>query len=120
MTSRALKRRIGVQANGFRTPGGFADGLSGREDVQQMLLDLGFKWASAKYPAFEGMRDLHGTRESPSEEVYGNIVAAQARAQPFVYPSGLIEIPMSPISDLVRSAWVAGNSRISSRRSSWP
>ena len=28
------------------------------------------------------------------------IVAAQQQAQPFVYPSGLIEVPMSPISDV--------------------
>ncbi len=100
MTSRALKQRVGVKAEGFRTPGGFSDGLAGREDVQQMLLELGFKWCSAKYPKFDGMRDLHGTNESPSEEVYQNIVAAQVRAQPFAYPSGLIDIPMSPISDL--------------------
>jgi peptidoglycan/xylan/chitin deacetylase (PgdA/CDA1 family) len=100
MTSRALQQRVGVKDEGFRTPGGFPEGLAGREDVQQMLLDLGFKWCSAKYPKFEGMRDLHGTNESPSEEVYRNIVAAQVRAQPFAYPSGLIDIPMSPISDL--------------------
>ena len=28
------------------------------------------------------------------------ILAAQEKAQPFVYPSGLVEIPMSPISDI--------------------
>jgi hypothetical protein len=28
------------------------------------------------------------------------ILAAQDEAQPFVYPSGLIELPMSPISDV--------------------
>ena len=29
-----------------------------------------------------------------------SIVQAQRHAQPFVYPSGLVEIPMSPISDI--------------------
>lgn len=100
MTSRALKQRVGVDVKGFRTPGGFPNGLGDRPDVQQLLLDLGFTWASAKYPAFEGVRDLNGTSDWPSDEVYRNIVAAQVRAQPFVYPSGLIDIPMSPISDL--------------------
>ena len=38
--------------------------------------------------------------QEPSPEVYADIVRAQADAQPFVYPSGLIEIPMSPISDV--------------------
>jgi hypothetical protein len=32
--------------------------------------------------------------------VLDGIVAAQAEAQPFVYPGGLIEVPMSPISDI--------------------
>ena len=100
ITNRALEQRMKVKVNGFRTPGGFADGLSGREDIQRMLLDLGFKWVSAKYPAFEGVRELQGPTEAPSEELYRNIVAAQARAQPFVYPTGLIEVPMSPISDI--------------------
>jgi hypothetical protein len=28
------------------------------------------------------------------------IVAAQTAAQPFIYPSGLVEVPMSPVSDI--------------------
>ena len=100
ITTRALEQRIGVKPNGFRTPGGFADGLAGREDVQRMLLDLGFKWVSAKYPAFDGVRELQAANETPSDEVYRNIVAAQVRSQPFVYPTGLIDIPMNPISDI--------------------
>ena len=38
--------------------------------------------------------------QEPSPEVYADIVRAQAEAQPFVYPTGLVEIPMSPISDV--------------------
>jgi len=96
LTSTALKERIGVSAAGFRTPGGFAEGLGGRADVQQMLLDLGFTWVSSKYP-------IHPNSEpgtEPAEAVFEGIVRAQQAAQPFVYPSGLIEIPMSPISDV--------------------
>lgn len=38
--------------------------------------------------------------KEPSQQVYDSIVAAQAAAQPFVYPTGLVEVPMSPISDI--------------------
>lgn len=100
MTTAALKERIGIQPNGFRTPGGFATGLSGREDLQRMLLDLGFHWCSGKYPAHAGMEDLHGTGRKPSKAALDNILAGQAAAQPFKYPTGLVEVPMSPISDI--------------------
>lgn len=100
LTNLALKERVGVRANGFRTPGGFADGLIGRDDLQQMLIDLGFEWVSSRYPAHAGMRDLHGTSDRPSAEAYEQIVTAQQAAQPFMYPTGLLELPMSPISDI--------------------
>lgn len=101
MTNEAMKTRLGVNAAGFRTPGGFANGLAGREDLQQMLIDLGFHWVSSKYPAHAGIADLHRTGERPSSDALAAIIAAQTEAQPFVYPTGLVEIPMSPISDIV-------------------
>lgn len=100
MTSEAMRTRLGVRPNGFRTPGGFADGLAGRDDLQKMLLDLGFTWVSSRYPVHAGMEDLHGTGRRPSKEAYDNILAAQTHAQPYRYPTGLIEVPMSPISDI--------------------
>jgi hypothetical protein len=100
LTNVALKERVGVEANGFRTPGGFASGLAGREDLQLMLRELGFDWVSAKYPPHAGIEDLHGTGRRPSQAAFDNILAAQAEAQPYMYPSGLLDIPMSPISDI--------------------
>ena len=100
LASVALKQRTGVQANGFRTPGGFADGLHGREDIQLMLQGLGFDWISCRYPAHAGMESLHGSERRPSKEAFDNILAAQPKAQPFLYPTGLLDIPMSPISDI--------------------
>lgn len=99
LTSMALKERVGVEANGFRTPGGFATGLQGREDLQKMLQGLGFEWVSSLYPAHE-IVDLHGTGQSPAESTLSSIMAAQRAAQPHKYPTGLIEIPMNPISDI--------------------
>ncbi|WP_339909971.1 polysaccharide deacetylase family protein [Symmachiella dynata] len=92
----ALEDRAGIKNRGFRTPGGFSTGLSGREDLQQMLLDAGFTWVSSKYPSHDNTKPM----EQPTDEVYDSIVNAQAAAQPFVYPTGLVEIPMSPISDI--------------------
>ena len=96
MASAALKQRAGIDAAGFRTPGGFHDGLENSPDVQRMLLAQGFHWVSSKYPAHEN--ELDG--DSPSVGTLESIVAAQRQAQPFVYPSGLVEVPMSPISDV--------------------
>lgn len=101
LTNLALAERLGVQVRGFRSPGGFAEGLSGREDVQQMLLDSGFTWASCRYPSHGGVKASQTAGQAPSSEDLEAIVAAQAQAQPFVYPSGLVEVPMSPVSDVV-------------------
>jgi len=95
-TSIAMRDRAGIEPDGFRTPGGFSNGLADRPDIQKMFLDLGFDWVSAKYPSHK--RGV--PKEEPTPDVYESIVAAQKQAQPFIYPSGLIEIPMSPISDV--------------------
>ncbi len=96
MTTDAMKTRLGIEPVGFRTPGGFYDGLRSRPDVRAMLLDLGFRWVSSLYPPHESGQP----GRPPGEAVYRSIVEAQKKAQPFVYPDGLIEIPMSPISDV--------------------
>jgi peptidoglycan/xylan/chitin deacetylase (PgdA/CDA1 family) len=96
ITTEALKQRTGIAADGFRTPGGFANGLADRPDVRTMLQDLGFSWVSSKYPAHPTGRP----KEEPTAEVYAGIARAQEEAQPFVYPGGLVEVPMSPISDV--------------------
>ncbi len=94
----ALRERGGIKRSaGFRTPGGFHAGLSGREDVQKMLREIGFTWVSSKYPA----HPPYGRNgKKPTQEMYDAILKAQSEAQPFVYPGGLVEIPMSPISDI--------------------
>jgi hypothetical protein len=89
LTNRALKERLGIKA------------LHGREDLQKMLLGLGFDWISCKYAAHAGMEDLVAAHKTaPSEAAYANILAAQPESQPFLYASGLMDIPMSPISDI--------------------
>jgi hypothetical protein len=61
-----------------------------------MLLDLGFTWVSSYYPA----HDNTAPEVEPTESIFQSLIAATTKAQPFVYPTGLVEIPMSPISDI--------------------
>jgi Polysaccharide deacetylase len=96
LATAAMKSRLGISPAGFRAPGGFADGLSNRPDVQKMLLDAGFKWVSTKYPAHAN----NDPKSAPTQEIFQAIIKAQDLAQPFAYPPGLLEIPMSPISDI--------------------
>ena len=96
VTTRAMKQRTGISPNGFRTPGGFSAGLSERPDVRRILTNQGFDWISAKYPPFK----TSAPEVEPDETVFQNIVRAQSAAQPFRYEDGMVEIPMSPISDV--------------------
>jgi hypothetical protein len=92
----ALRARLGRDPVGFRTPGGFANGLRDRPDLQRLLLDLGFRWVSSLYPAHANS----APGREPAAAVFDSIVRAQRAAQPFRYPSGLVEVPMSPVSDI--------------------
>lgn len=96
VTTLAMKQRAGISATGFRTPGGSSAALNGREDIQQMLLDEGFTWVSSGYPAHKSS----SPGAEPDDEIFASILESQLQAQPWVYPTGLIEIPMSPISDV--------------------
>jgi len=96
LTTAAMQARLGTAPAGFRTPGGFADGLRARPDLREMLRALGFGWVSSLYPRHPNTP----AGEEPGAAVYDSIVRAQADAQPFVYPDGLVEVPMSPISDI--------------------
>lgn len=96
MTTLAMRDRLQVEPNGFRTPGGFSQGLHDRADVQQLLLDEGYRWISATYPP----HDAGTPNEPPGAAVFEAIERAQPQAQPFTYSTGLIDLPMSPISDV--------------------
>jgi hypothetical protein len=96
LTTAALKNRVGVDASGFRTPGGFANGLEDRPEVRKLLRDSGFSWVSSMYPAHAAPK----AGLEPDEETLRGMLGALAKAQPFAYPDGLIEIPMSPPSDI--------------------
>ncbi|MCA9173396.1 MAG: polysaccharide deacetylase family protein [Planctomycetales bacterium] len=96
ITSAALQSRVKVKAAGFRTPGGSRTALNGREDLQRLLLDLGFSWVSSGYPPHQSSPP----ETPPTDEIFASIVDALPSAQPYRYPTGLVEVPMSPISDV--------------------
>ncbi len=96
MTTMAMKHRLGIEPAGFRTPGGFSMALNDRPDVQQIMLDQGFDWISCRYPS----HPVGERGEKPTKETLDAILKAQEESQPFVYPTGLIDVPMSPISDV--------------------
>ena len=92
----ALQQRLGKKSDGFRTPGGFRRGLHDHPEVRSILRDAGFTWVSSLYPQHPYSKPM----EQPTADILDGIVAAQQAAQPLVYPDGLVEIPMSPISDI--------------------
>lgn len=92
----AMKQRLGFAPEGFRTPGGSYLALNGREDIQQMLLDEGYTWVSSQYPNHQYTKK----GERPTAETFDSVLEALKKTQPYVYPTGLVEIPMSPIGDV--------------------
>lgn len=97
LCSEAIKTRLGLASpHGFRSPGGFANGLADRPDLRSLLRDLGFHWVSTRYPA----HPIGAPGRRPDDAVFEAIARLQGAAQPFRYPDGMIEIPMSPISDI--------------------
>lgn len=96
MCAMAMQERLGIKPNGFRTPGGFPDGLKDRPDIQHMLLAHGYTWASSLYPR----HPVKANTGTPQPGELEAITAAQEACRPFVYPSGLVELPMNPPSDV--------------------
>jgi peptidoglycan/xylan/chitin deacetylase (PgdA/CDA1 family) len=96
LATAAMKSRLGIDPAGIRAPGGFANGLVGRPDVQALIKECGFDWISAKYPAHK----VGEVGREPTQDVIDDIVRAQAAAQPFRYDNGLLDIPMTAISDI--------------------
>ena len=94
LTDAAMQSRLGTAPVGFRTPGGSLTGLIGRPDLQQMLLEYGYQWVSSMAKA------VPVKPSQPTEDDFQRVADAQRESQPFVYPSGLIEIPMSPLGDV--------------------
>lgn len=97
LTNAAIQDRLGIAVAGFRSPGGFHDGLVEFPQVRRLLRDLGFSWVSTKYPPGAVAKKGIG----PDAAFFRELEVSLAQAQPYAYSDGLLEIPMSPISDIV-------------------
>ncbi len=96
MTNEAIRAELKTPVAGFRSPGGFQTGLRDRPDVQKLLLDQGFDWVSTQYAGVPELKE--GVK--PSRGVFDAIDRSQDKCQPYQYPNGLVEVPMSTISDI--------------------
>jgi len=90
----AIKERLGIRPAGFLAPGNFDKGLTGRPDVQKMLLSLGYSWAGTRYPK------VNVRSQNLSTANIDAIVSIQRKTQPFVYSSGLVEVSGYPPTDV--------------------
>lgn len=107
MTTAAIKHRLGVNPRGFRSPGGFPNGLQDAPAVQALLQEEGFWWASTHYndsldrkyrvPSFEAVPKVE------LAELNEAFNRSQHTLQPYRYESGLLELPLAGITDVV--AW---------------
>src|SRR5581483_7068915 len=73
----AFKNRLRITPAGFRTPGGFHNGLADRPDLQAMLRKMGYSWVSSQYPAHP-ITPTGG--KLPDEKTRDGIIAAQLHA----------------------------------------
>lgn len=96
MTNQAIEAELKTKPAGFRSPGGFQGGLKDWQDIQKMLMQEGFDWVSTHYAGVPELKE--GTKPSP--QIFEAIVRSQQSCQPYQYPTGLVEIPMSTISDI--------------------
>jgi len=91
----AMQQRLAIKPLGLRTPYAFGQGLDNRLDLQEMLLELGYTWVSSKYKGPSGVKT-----KDPTEADFAAFVATHQNHQPYIYPTGLIEIPFSPPMDV--------------------
>lgn len=104
-TSAVMEQRLGVRPAGFRTPGGFTNGLDDAPQIQELLKTEGFAYVSSHYnlpislPPHRGYPIATETRPSP-EQLQDAMRASIRSLQPYRCANGLLEIPMMGISDI--------------------
>lgn len=107
MTTEAMRTRLGVSPKGFRSPGGFPNGLNEAPAVRQMLVDEGFWWISTHYNDTMQRQNHPVSRDMALKVPLSKLVDAFNRSeqnlQPYRYQDGLIELPLAGITDVV--AW---------------
>lgn len=108
MTTAAIEARLGVKPKGFRSPGGFGNGLQDAADVQRMLQEEGFWWVSTHYNdglmwTYNRNAEVGNVPKVPFDELTEAFKQSERVLQPYRYESGLLELPLAGITDIV--AW---------------
>jgi peptidoglycan/xylan/chitin deacetylase (PgdA/CDA1 family) len=95
-TSSAMRETLGVDPVGFRTPGGFVDGLHSVPEFQNLLKDEGFGYASShfRFPVDPTQK------RPPRERLETAMRESLDTLQPYRYPNGLPELPPTGITDI--------------------
>ncbi|MBM3458462.1 MAG: hypothetical protein FJX77_08030, partial [Armatimonadetes bacterium] len=102
-TTRAMEARLGVAPAGFRTPGGFTNGLEDVPEVQDLLKEAGFQYVSSHYKFPIELESYRGypIRNRPTWEQLEEATRwSVTNLQPYRYGNGLLEIPMMGVSDI--------------------
>ncbi len=103
-TTAAMRSRLGVAPKGLRSPGGFTNGLQDAPAVQALLQDEGFWWVSTHYnDTIQRSAALDRVCPLDQDLLVQAFTDSETALQPYRYRSGLIEIPLAGITDVV--AW---------------
>lgn len=94
-TSDLIQQRLGVRPAGFRTPGGFNNGLKDAPAVQELLQQHGFAYCSSHYDCA-----VRAEKSLEWQSLLREVEESVRRLQPYCYRGGLLEIPMMGISDI--------------------
>ena len=92
LANQLFERELGFRSNVLRGPGGYRHGDLKIEN-QLIILKNGYRWVSGEFDY-----ELLKKNISKSQD-YEYIVSAPSRNRPFIYPTGLIEIPIQGWTD---------------------
>ncbi len=85
-SKKLLETHLGQKNIGLRGPGGYKNGLRGRPELQQAILDVGIRWVSTQF-----RRATQG-----KDQTWIDLIP---KVQPFYYPTDLLEMPFAGHQD---------------------
>jgi peptidoglycan/xylan/chitin deacetylase (PgdA/CDA1 family) len=87
LTNRLFEERLGYRSTVLRGPGGYPKGLDDKAPNQVIILKNGFKWVSCR------------AEKNILDKGSQHLIKAPLHEVPYVYPTGLVEIPIQGAMD---------------------